>query len=257
MTQAEKLAQRSKSVVKANELIQKSRFSLSLQQQKMVLYLISKIEPQDEDFKLYEFSIAEFCKVCGIDYQSGRNYELLKEQIKALRDKSLWVMLDNGEETTLSWIEKPYISKKNGIIKVRLDKDMKPYLLQLKKQFTSYELIWTLRFDSKYSTRLYELIKSIHYHENQPYTRSYSLDELRKVLGAENYTVYQDFKKRALLPAIEEVNKYSDKHIEYSVIKNGRSVVGVEFTITTKPPVERINTRAMIEQELDKSQKPE
>lgn len=37
-------------VVKANALIQKSRFSLSLQQQKIVLYLISKIQPNDEEF---------------------------------------------------------------------------------------------------------------------------------------------------------------------------------------------------------------
>ena len=59
---------RQNTVVKANELIQKSRFSLSLQQQKIVLYLISQITPFDEDFKLYEFSIIEFCRVSGIDY---------------------------------------------------------------------------------------------------------------------------------------------------------------------------------------------
>ncbi|MDY4786917.1 MAG: RepB family plasmid replication initiator protein, partial [Bacteroidaceae bacterium] len=44
-------------VVKANDLIQKSRFSLSVQQQKIVLYLISQISQFDTDFKLYEFSI--------------------------------------------------------------------------------------------------------------------------------------------------------------------------------------------------------
>ena len=257
MTNAERLAVRNKSVVKANELIQKSRFSHSIQQQKMVLYLISQIEPQDEDFKLYEFSIVDFCKVCGIDYQSGGNYQFLKEQIKSLRDKSLWITLENGEETTVSWIEKPYISKGKGIIKVRLDKDMKPYLLQLKERFTQYELIWTLRFNCKYSTRLYELIKSIHYHEDKPYTHEFSIDLLRERLDAETYTLYKNFKSRVLTVAIEEINAYSDKHIEYKEIKDGRKVVAIEFTISTKPPVERLNTRAMIEQELDKSQKPE
>ena len=81
-------------VVKANELIQKSRFSLSLQQQKIVLYLISQISPFDEDFKLYEFSIAEFCKVCGIDDTNGKNYIDLKQAIKEIADKSLWITFE-------------------------------------------------------------------------------------------------------------------------------------------------------------------
>ena len=36
---------RERKVTKANELIQKSRFSLSAQQQKIVLFLISQITP--------------------------------------------------------------------------------------------------------------------------------------------------------------------------------------------------------------------
>ena len=57
---------RDKTVVKANDLIQKSRFNMTLQQQKMILFLISQVSPFDEDFKVYEFSIQEFCRVCGI-----------------------------------------------------------------------------------------------------------------------------------------------------------------------------------------------
>ena len=71
--------ERDRYVVKANELIQKSRFNLTLQQQKIVLYLISQIERNDKEFKLYSFSIQQFCKVCGINYTSGKNYNDLKE----------------------------------------------------------------------------------------------------------------------------------------------------------------------------------
>lgn len=80
---------RENTIIKANELIQKSRFSLSLQQQKIVLYLISQFTPYDEDFKLYNFSIAEFCRVCGITLDSGKNYSDLKAAIKEIADKSI------------------------------------------------------------------------------------------------------------------------------------------------------------------------
>ena len=43
-------------VIKSNELIQKSRFDLSLQEQKIILYLISQISPFDEEFKIYDLN---------------------------------------------------------------------------------------------------------------------------------------------------------------------------------------------------------
>lgn len=244
------LEARSRVVTKANELIQRSRFSLSLQQQKIVLYLISQVTPYDDDFKLYEFNIQDFCRVCGIDVTSGKNYEDLKTAIKEIRDKSIWVTLEDGRQTTLAWIEKPYIDEGSGTVQIRLDKDMKPFLLQLKENFTSYELIWTLHFKSKYTIRLYELIKSIHFHELEVYEREYSLDELKRILGAETYRTYQTFKVRVLLPAIEQINTQSDKNVTYVPIKKGRMVDRIRFTISSKDSLEALKIRSAIEKEL-------
>lgn len=250
MKDSQCLEVRNKTVTKANELIQKSRFSLSLQQQKIVLYLISQISPYDEDFGLYEFSIQEFCRVCGIDENSGGNYQVLKAAIKEIRDKSIWVTLANGRETTLAWIEKPYIDPGSGIIQIRLDKDMKPFLLQLKQNFTSYELLWTLHFKSKYTIRLYELVKSIHFHDLDPYTKIFALEELKRLLGAETYKTYQAFKERVLLRAVREINEYSDKTLSYEVIKSGRAVSKIKFTVSSKDSLEAAKIRSDIEREL-------
>ena len=237
-------------VYKSNDLIQKSRYDLSLQEQKIILYLISQITPYDEDFKLYEFSIPDFCKICGIDHTSGGNYADLKRAIKEISDKSIWISIDEDQETLLRWIEKPYLNKRSGTIKIRLDEDMKPYLLQLKKNFTAYELIFTLRFRCKYSTRLFELISSIHFHQLETYTRKYSIDELRRLLGAETYKTWQAFKERALIPAMNEINQFSNKNLAYEVIKEGRSVIGVELIISSKDTMEAIKIRNDIEKEF-------
>lgn len=237
-------------VIKANELIQKSRFDLSLQQQKIVLYLISQIEPGDKEFKLYEFSIADFCRVCGIDYESGKNYHDLREAIKEIADKSLWVNIGPDTETLVRWIEKPYIDKQSGLIRVKLDKDMKPFLLQLKQNFTQYELFWTMNFKSKYSVRLYELVKSLHYSGLGTYTAEFEIDDLKQRLGAETYKTYQTFKTRVLTPAITEVNRYSDKVVGYVPIKRGRSVAKIELTISTKPVEERMAAMCAVEERL-------
>lgn len=226
-------------VVKANDLIQKSKFDLSLSQQKVVLYLISQIKPDDDDLKLYEFSIKEFCQICGITNDSGNNYAKLKEAIKEIADKSIWVTLDNGKQTLLRWIEKPYINENSGTIQIKLDKDMKPYLLHLQNNFTCYELFWTLQFKRKYSMRLYELIKSIHFNEAFTFEKIYELEDFRRLMGAENYVDWASFRKRALEPAIDEINGYSDKLISYEPITYGKTVGKIKLILKTKQFMEK------------------
>ena len=150
-------------VRKRNDLITKSRFSLSLQEQKIVLFLISKIKPTDTDFQEYTFSIKDFCEACMSENLGGKDFEEVKEAIKNIADQSLWVKMDDGRETLLRWIEKANIEA--GMIRIRLDNDLKPYLLQLQRNYTTYELIFTLGFKSKYTIRLYELIQSLHFYE--------------------------------------------------------------------------------------------
>ncbi len=250
MEESRYLEIRNATVRKANDLIQKSRFDLSLQQQKILLYLISQISPFDEEFKTYEFSIPEFCRVSGIALESGKNYSDLKAAVKEIRDKSVWVTMSNGMESLLAWIEKARIDGGSGTIKIRLDDDMKPYLLQLKENFTQYELVYTLHFKSKYTIRLYEIIKSVHYHDLKEYKRRYNVDDLRRLLDAEIYTEYRDFKRRVLLPSMDEINEYSDKTLSMEEIRHGRKVLGVEFTIGSKDSMETLKIRDSIDKEM-------
>lgn len=244
---------RSKSIRKSNDLITKSRFDLSIQQQKILLYIIAQIKPYDEDFKTYSFSIQEFCRVCGIS-SSGKNYSDLKAAIKGIRDKSVWVTMPDGKESLLAWIEKAKIDGGNGTVEIRLDDDLKPFLLQLKENYTQYELIYTLNFQSKYTIRLYELIKCIHYHDLERYSRVYSISELKTLLGAETYKTTQHFKDRVIAPSVSEINEYSDKMVSYSFIKTGRAYTDIEFTIWSKETLEALKIRDAIEKRMGVSQ---
>ena len=140
---------RDNTVRKSNNLIFNSHFDLTLQQQKIMFFLTSQINYNDKDFKEYTFRIVDFCRICDIDTVGGKLYKLLKEAIKTLADKSIWITRDDGIETLLRFIEKPEIDKKRGVINVRIDKDMKPYLLQLRKNYTTFELLYTLRLSIK------------------------------------------------------------------------------------------------------------
>ena len=235
-------------VVKANRIIQNSRYELSTQEQKIILYLITKIKPGDTEFNLYEFKIVDFCKVCGIDKENGKNYADLKRTIKELADKSIWVTLENGKETLIRWIERPYIDHKGGTIEIKLDELMRPYLLQLKERFTAYSLYFTLAMKSKYSIRIYELLKSYEYLSGC----TIEVDELKKMINAEKYTMYKDFRVNVLDVSLHEINEYSDIAVSYEIEKQGRKVDKIKFTIKSKTDIiERVHTFKKIEERVN------
>jgi len=242
---------RSYQVVKANELIQKSRFNLKVQEQKIILYLISKIKPEDMELKEHSFEIQDFCTVCGLNPYNGANYVYIKKTLKDLRDKSIWITLADGSETTLSWFDYITIKKNTGLVIIKISDRMKPYLIQLKQQYTQYELLYTLAMKSQYSLRLYEILKS---YENF-HRKTFEIDDLKKKLSAENYTMFSDFQRFVLDRALREIEEFSDLNVTYKIIKDSRRYAKIEFSIEIEKNItERVKTWARIEEVLDGEQ---
>jgi len=234
-------------VVKRNDFVQKSRHKLSLQEQKIIQYLISHVKPNDENFTEHRFSIIEFCRFCGMDEKNGKNYHDIKEALKALRDRSVWVEIEDGVETTLGWINKATINKRSGTVMLKLDEDLKPFLLLLHEQYTMYEIHYTLAMKSKYSIRLYELLKSYAFKK----TALLEIDELKRLLDAENHKLNGNFKAKVLDVALREINEYTDISVEYSFQKEGNRYAHVWFGIDRKEAIDRFNAGNKVSQAID------
>lgn len=222
--------QRSYKVLKANEMVQKARYNLSITELKLLAFVISKIKPTDEELIEYSFSIKDFCQVCGIDYANGKNYNRVKALLKGLRDKSFWMTDENGHEVLVGWLQKAKISKGSGVIKVKLDEDMQKYVIGLFDNFTQYELLSTLPMKSAYSFRIYEILKSYAFTKQH----SFRVDDLKSKLGAEHYKNFKDFRNRVLDRAVKEINLYTDIEISWEPEYYGRKVEQVIFHIKQK-----------------------
>ena len=253
MTKRQITDARNQRVVKANQFIREARYSLTVRQQRLILYLISMIQREDDDFHEYEISIQDYCKICGIKH-SGELYQEIEDSIRELRDKSIgWVTLENGERPLLAWLEKARWTA-SGFIRVRLDADLKPFLLELKSRFTSYQLVNILQFRSKYSTRLYELACSYNYrNESDGYVKTFKVDELQELLSAK-YAEYRDFKRRVLNPAISEINRYTDTILTLIERRQGKRVVGLEISIRRKSGPELTEYNRTIEERFGPEQ---
>lgn len=224
-------SERNMEVYKRDDMVQHARFTLSVQEQKTVLYAISKVKPKDTFLNEYTFDIKDFYRLCGIEDQS---YTRLKRMLTKLRTKVWWQKLDSGEESAISWFDVIRLNKNSGKVTIAFHRDMMPYLLQLAEQdafYTSYSLRYVLPMNSQYSPRLYELLKSYQKNNREWF---FDVDEIKRLLDCQNYQRWPDFRRYALEPAVAEINKYTDINIAYDTEKEGRKITRVIFYMAGK-----------------------
>jgi plasmid replication initiation protein len=211
-------------VYKSNDLIQKTRYTLSAQEQKVLLYTISKIKPNDTTQE-FTFSIKALCEICGIEFHS-KNYSNFKATIKHLADKSFWIAQEE-KQILCRWYNKVEINEKDLTVYLKLDEKLIPYLTAIKENYTSYILENVLVMKSKYSIRLYEILKS--YANLKEYI--VSVENLKDKLQCAEYPIYNNFKVRVLDMAINEINNYTDIKVSYKAIRENRRIVALKFNI--------------------------
>lgn len=237
------------SVYKRDDMIQKARHKLSVQEQRAVLYAISKIKPTDTYLTEYTFDIKDFYKIIGWEKQS---YTEFKALLKGLTDKSWWAEIDDiGTESVIRWFTSARSNKRSGKVTVKFHEDMMPFLLQVAEQgefYTFFNLKYVLPMSSKHSPRLYEILKSYQKNNRQWY---FETDKLKKLMDCENYTNFKDFRIRVLDPAVEEINKYTDIQVKYLLQKEGRKVARITFLMDNKTLPEMLEVNNEIDVALD------
>lgn len=217
-------------VTKANTLIT-SNYDLSLEEQRLILTLASTVQPNDEDFKPYRFSIKEFMDLLGVETKS--KYSVIPKITKELMQKVLEIKQEN-KIIQVAWLSSAEYEKGTGIVELEFSPKLKPFMLGLKEFYTSYRLKNVLELKGKYSIRMYEILKSNEFKN----VAVINIDELRKILKADkgSYLIYQNFKNRIILQAQKELKDFTDISFDFEEIKTGRKVTSIKFFIKSNRP---------------------
>lgn len=217
-------------VTKSNILIE-STYKLSLQEQRILLIMASKVQPNDETLKTYRFRAKDFIEIVGNKKGTGF-YSYLKEIVNGLQTKILTIK-EKGKQRNYNWVITSIYEENEGYITLQFHPSLKYLFLELKEKFTSYQLENVVRLNSVYSIRIYELLKQY----ERLRKRELTLEELRHFLAIEptKYKQYGHFKSKVLAVAQKEINNKTDIRFEFVELKTGRKVTSIEFIITGSP----------------------
>jgi plasmid replication initiation protein len=220
-----------------NNLVE-AKYSMTLQQKRIMIWLVSQIKPDDIDFKEHTLSIKELIEICQLSGESS--YKEIRNITFSLIEKGIRIIditdPNNKREIQVSWLSSADYYQ--GKVKLSFSPKLKPYLLQLKEKFTAINVIDLMQFKSVHAIRIYELLKQY----QDIGERVLSLEEIKDCCGVtDKLKQYGELKKRLLLIAQREINEKSDIHIKFECIKPSRKIVGLKFIISKNKAYELRN----------------
>ena len=224
-------------VCQANRLVG-GKQALKLNSAKLIRTAIMQIVYEDEELKPYVVTISELSELLGVPKSN------IYRDIDAITNDIINNPVYIREETPkkVRWIKIPWVTKceynSDVGVAIQLNSELKPFLLNLKNNYTQYTLESILSMKSDYAIRLYEALLSKKTMEPIPregYYAEFTLQQLREFCDCESkaYDTFSNFKNRVLDIALKEINTKTVYRVEYEYIKKGKSVVGIKFHVNS------------------------
>jgi plasmid replication initiation protein len=216
-------------VVKSNRLVQ-SKMNWTKLEHRVVAMLIAQLEKDDKEFEEQRVYIKDIADLSG---RNGKSlYDQAEEICQKLLDQKIHIrtQTDDGRRRYKGYncMSSCEYVEGSGYIEAKFNDDMQPFLLQLKRRFTQYNLKCFMQLSSQHSMRIYELLKM---REGIKYLRL-GIEELREVLSCEHsYERFADFKRWVLERARGELWDKTDIYFNYQVEREGQTPVRINFVI--------------------------
>lgn len=242
-------------VSQSNEFIRNYVYTqnMGINDIKVFKTIISKINYNNTLFD--EFYVLDYNDLDLVGVPKRDRFNVVKKSLKKL--SSTFVTLKGEDRIRLGSeddddIEMGLIHNKFNYprrttkIKVVVDRDLKPFLLELKKKYTTYELENLFSFNKTTEVLLYELFSSWKNRE----TFFITIENLKTHLGLiDVYPRYGNFKSKVLIPHLEKIYENTDLIVNYTELTKNRTVVqtnrdkvfGINFTITDKNGYQNYN----------------
>lgn len=224
--------------IKKSNILLNAKSDLDLRENKIILYLISKIRYEDEDFKLETLRKSDIQKILGksINYDKSFTEKLInnlsKSTVSIPTEETIKVKpLYHREYSTTKWFEIVRWNSKEKVFELKLNSTLKHYLLKLGvgNGYRSYNYGYIQKLKCKYTIKIYELL--LLRHKSNP-KRVFSFDELCFILHVPLSSMQiGEFKRNVLNKVQMDIKKNCDIYFEYEILEESKKEYKINFFI--------------------------
>ena len=211
--------------------------------------------PKDQTVYLSKRELFAFFKV-----DDSNKHSRFKEAVEKMQKQAFFQIKKEQDKgfKYISIVPIPYVewTDYSDEVKIEFHREIMPYLINLKTNFTQHALSDISALNSKYAIILYRWL-SMNYNQYEHYSvkggrrkeqvESYrnpeiSMYDLRQMTDTVNeYKRFDHFEKRVLSEPLTEITKHTTFNVTYEKIKKGRSIDSIVLHITRKQVADDIS----------------
>ena len=204
--------------------------------------------PEDQTVYLSKQEMFAFFNV-----DDSNKHSRFKEAIEKMQKQAFFQIKKEHDKgfKFVSIVPIPYVewTDYNDEVKIEFHREIMPYLINLKNNFTQHALSDIAELNSKYAIILYRWL-SMNYNQYDHYSvkggrrekqvESYrnpeiSMHDLRQMTDTvDEYKRFYNFEKWVLKEPLSEITNHTTLNVTYEKIKKGRSIDSIVFHITKK-----------------------
>ncbi|WP_460640201.1 replication initiation protein [Larkinella harenae] len=215
-------------VAQHNDLI-KAQYDMSLLEMRLFVAMLARINRGDSEFSMCRIPVSELYPDSEV---GGKTYSQVKKAVMRLVSRSITVETKDARGVR-EVVSNPLMAtcrykEGTGFVIAQFNNFVKPYLLELKGDFTRAQELTLIGFRSFYSFRVYWLLKLSAFNKD---IIEMELTPMKQMLNlVDRYANFADFKRFVLDVAQQEI-AFTDMAFEYTPQKVGRQVVGIQFNL--------------------------
>lgn len=220
----------------AQSLILKYKFleytNFNMQEFKLLLYLVSKLNDEQEEFSFVNMSIKEMEFALNTRISGGANLNFIHKKIENIRSKG--ICLRNPEHRndyfSCNIIRSFRYDSQSKLFTIKLDDDMKQFLLGIKDEARAmFREGYVSKFKSLSALKLFIYLHSI------LNMKDYILNAKKLTTIMEYNGEFKNFHARVLVPALNYINNNTDITTTFTPIKENKKTVGYLINARRKP----------------------
>jgi hypothetical protein len=222
----------------------------SVWEERIISQIVAFNRVDDEDFPEADFMLGRL--VDGRKKISGYVFQQIGKAVERLASTTYTIYHSRKKYDIFPIFSR--ISYDNGIISAKLNPELKPYFLQLRREFSMRSLPEFRRLSSIYAQQIYRFLCSVRALEETvvEIERLHFTTTAPESLKAD----FRKFRTRVLEPAEKEINSKTNLKFRWEPIRQGRKVVAVRFIFNGGAAAEAVDRAAVSgDEELKKWQR--
>ena len=220
-------------ITQANPLAM-SRQEMGILTKRLLVLALSDITKDDSELEPIRITAWEYAQLFNIKGKSI--YSRIEQSARELLEQTVQIKEPNGDWVMFQWVsEARYENGRDNkeqmaCIELKVHEKLKPYLLQLRRDFSIIPTEQLLSFESFNSMRLFEVLYTASY-AGERSELVFDVEDLKLRLGLDGkYDRFKDF-RYVLDKAQVEFKKYTRLVFSYRPEKVGRKYRRVHFAI--------------------------